>query len=551
MDHLKIKRRDTIFAVLMILACALLLRLYHLHQYDLWFDELGTEMFSSQILSRMSYLSQESIWSLMIERMKNDPHSSLYYVFIYFYSLFFGDGTSLRTMSVVFSMLSLGVFYKLSRLFFDRPASLCALLIMAFNPFHLWYAQEARVYAMACFFPLSAIYVYFKALKTDKGAYWICFPLFGILAVYSSYYSAMLLMIVGAALFHTKNRQYTRKWVLSLLIVFLSLVILQPVLSNQLNFVKHDFWLPWPSLLIVLFTFKIFVLGYSATHVQYWIGICLFSILFIRGVIFSYRTNKTNTLILLALLFLPIISVYIFSKLIMRVYLTRQLIILSPFLYLFIAKGVAGSKKVWVQTLSILGVTVLVTMSLINYYQGFMFEHLRILSIFPGTPPKKTYGDIMAYLKQEFREGDLIVATDSLSYMPTFTYILQQPDPFFDHAFKQFYYFIYPSQLLPYDKRFLQLKEFLEEIPVGDEEKMHVLKPLGNGRLGLKQVGINGMEFKRLWLISVGWFRYPDFDNNSNYVHYDMMKNFEQALEIQREGFRLELFIKEDTSETQ
>jgi len=179
MTHTRENITRTTVAVCVILACALTLRLYHLNTYDLWFDELATDMFSSQNLERMTDLTGKAKASLILDRVKNDPHSSFYFVFIHTYSILFGGGKSLRIFSVLFSMLSLGMLYKLSRLLFDRRTSLYALLIMALNPFHLWYAQEARAYAMACFFSLLMVYVYMQALKTGRRTYWICFPIAG------------------------------------------------------------------------------------------------------------------------------------------------------------------------------------------------------------------------------------------------------------------------------------------------------------------------------------------------------------------------------------
>jgi len=102
--------------IIVVFLCAFILRFYTLNTYDLWFDEEGTNMFSSDILTKTAQLSGISPSALMVDQMKNDPHSPLYYVVVYFYSFLFGSGQSLRILSVVFSMLSLGIFYLLSRL---------------------------------------------------------------------------------------------------------------------------------------------------------------------------------------------------------------------------------------------------------------------------------------------------------------------------------------------------------------------------------------------------------------------------------------------------
>ena len=63
------KTHIVIFAVLI---CALALRLYNLNQYDLWFDEQNTDLYTSENLVRAADLSGVAPASLMLDNMKND-----------------------------------------------------------------------------------------------------------------------------------------------------------------------------------------------------------------------------------------------------------------------------------------------------------------------------------------------------------------------------------------------------------------------------------------------------------------------------------------------
>lgn len=532
-------------AIFVVLACALFLRLYNLNQYDLWFDELGTDMFSSANLTKMAELSKEPVSSLMIDRMKNDPHSPLYYVLVYAYSIFFADVKSLRVISVVFSMLSLAVFYKLSRLIFDRQTSFYALLLMAFNPFHLWYAQEARVYAMSCFFSLLTIYVYWKALKTDQKIYWFYFPVISILAVYSSYYFFFLFLALGIMLFCKIHRHAAQKWFLSLLIVLISLMLLRSLLANHLHFVKNDFWLPAPTIYMMLFSWNIFALGYSATGIQYWLGFVLFSSLFVYGVFSCYRTKRVDALLFLPILFFPILSIYLLSKFFMPVYMHRQLIIFSPIYYLFIAKGIASISKTNVRILAVVCSALLVTLSLLNYHRGFMFYHPGQLKLFTGALPKKNYNDLLTYLSKEFKEGDLIGVADLQSYLIVFSHILKQPGLPHRIPLQRFRFFSYPKDLLSFEKRFLHIVRLIEVISEEDREKLHSFQPFYNGTLELEELGIDKNKFSRIWLMSASWYKPGPLEQNSYNVHYYMTTNFERVLLEEKDGINLELFVKE------
>jgi len=548
MDKTEINKAQTPIVIFVILACSLLLRLYNLNAYDLWFDELGTNMFSSASLSRMTELSNKPLSSIMVDKIKNDPHSPLYYVFVYAYSILLGDGKSLRMISVIFSMLSLGVFYKLSHLLFNRRVSLYALSLMAFNPFHLWYAQEARVYPMACFFSLLTIYIYLKALQTDSSRYWFCLPLVSILAVYSSYYFFLLFLALGIMLFLKIHRHKTARWFLSWLIISISLVLMRFFLANQVDFVKNDFWLPIPTLYTVLFTGNIFALGYSATAMHYWLGFGLFSFLLVWGALSCYRNKRMEAFLFLPILFLPILTIYIFSKFFVPLYIHRQLIIFSPLYYLFIAQGIASIRHNRIRILVIACSTILVTLSLVNYHRGFVFDHPQRPMLLTGTFPKKNYSDLISYLDKEFKEGDLIAAADLQSYMIVFSYITHQHTQSSRIGLQHFRFFSYPEFLSPFEKRFWHIKQFIESIPEDKRGNLYSFHPLYNGQLEFQEIGIAQNQINRLWLISASWYHDDFVSANSYQVNYYMTTNFEKILVKEKNGVKLELFVKKEGS---
>lgn len=532
----------TIIVIFSILICALMLRLYHLETYDLWFDELGSDTFSAQNLARISKLSGTSPLSLMLDKIKHDPHSPFYYLCVYLYSFLFGDDTSLRILSVFFSMLSLGVFYKLSRLFFDQQTSIYALFILAFNPFHLWYAQEARAYAMACFFSLLMIYVYMQALKTNNRIYWTCFPLTGLLALFSSYHSASLLMASGVALFYKENRRYSRKWVLSLLIIFLCSLLLRPVITGHLSFVKNSFWLQAPSRHVLLWTWRVFTLGYSATMVQYSIGLTLSLALLLWGVYSHYRAHKAGAVILLSFLLLPMAGIYIFSWTITPIYLNRQLLIFSPFYYLLIANGIENIHPKRAQALTVVGVTVLVTFSLVNYYRGFMFADGRQAPLI-GANPKKNYSGLMAYMSSELKKGDFIAAADLQSYVITRSYFNKYFQHNNDTSLEKTYFLFYPKELEPFARRFLGIDKLVEGISADNFEKLYsfVSRPSNKGEI--KKIQFNNGKIPRVWLVSSIWTKEGcPLEQNSIKARNYMMQNFKRVLSRQKDGIYIELF---------
>lgn len=530
--------------IFVILICALILRLYDLNKYDLWFDEQGTDMFALENLVQTADLSGVSTSSIMFDNMKNDPHSSFYYLLVYAYSTLFGGGKSLRVLSVIFSMLSLGLFYRLSRLLFNRNTSIYALLIMAFSPFHLWYAQEARVYAAACFFSLLLIYVYMQALRTGRLFYWISFPIAGILAIFLSYYSGLLFMATGTALFFRRNHRYVEKWILSLFAVLIFFLFFQRLLIAQLSFVKDGFWLLPPSGTILLFTWKFFSLGHTATHVQYQIGLLLFFSLFGYGTYSYYRLNKTNTVILLLFLFLPIIATYIFSRLISPVYIHRQLIIFSPIYYLFIAKGIESINRKRIQIVAIVSVMALMTGSLINYYRGYMFPYTGRGNIFLGALQKRNYSDLMASMSEEFREGDLIATADISSYRMVCSHMIKHYKQYNYVPSKMFCFLAYPFLLSSFDAQYLRVNGLVEKLSLEGWKQLHTFSFFQNNKIEMDKIQLDNEGFKRIWLISSAWEKGIGLAENAKSVRSYMSENFKKISSKEKDGINVELYTR-------
>jgi len=540
MQNTKSYITGTIIVFLVILISSVILRLYDINKYDLWFDEIGSDLFSSSNIDRMAALSDTSKLSLMLDKIKNDTHSPLYYFLVYPYSLVFGGGKSLRFLSVFFSILSLGVFYRLSRLFFNRQTSIIALTIMALNPFHIWYAQEARAYAMACFFSLLMVYMCMKALKTNKLVYWISFPLAGILAIYSSYFSGLLLIALGMIALFKANRKYIKKMFLSGSIILLFLFFARTLMTSQFSFVKTDFWLPPPTISVMLFSWNVFNLGYSAMDIQYQLSMSLLLFLFSYGIYSCYRANKVSAITLLLLFLLPIITAYIISKTIMPVYINRQLLIFSPFCYLFIAKGLDSIKDKRAQMIAVSCVLSLFITVLLNYYRGFVSPTVRNTWFSFGVVPKTNYSNLIEHFDEEFKKGDLIAVADAPAYVLMLSHMNKNYKRYNYLSSSMLRFLLFPRMCHVFEKRFLGIYDLIESMPEEESDKISVLSPLPNGKFKLADTKLE--EVVRIWLISTVWIKEGPLSPNTTYVKDFLDSNFKKIAQERQDGTFLELY---------
>jgi mannosyltransferase len=113
------------------------LRVWQIGSKSVWIDEAFSVWVARQPLaSGVSWL------------VRIDQHPPLYYALLHLW-LCLGDGpAALRLLSASASALNIPVLYALGRRLAGRRVGLLAAAILALSPFHVYLAQEARMYAL-------------------------------------------------------------------------------------------------------------------------------------------------------------------------------------------------------------------------------------------------------------------------------------------------------------------------------------------------------------------------------------------------------------------
>ena len=113
------------------------LRFYRLAGQSLWSDEGNSVALAQAPLGEIA------------SRTALDIHPPLYYWLLHGWMRVFGESeVAVRSLSAVTGVLLVGVVYGLGTRLFDRRVGLIAALIAAVSPFQIYYAQEARMYAL-------------------------------------------------------------------------------------------------------------------------------------------------------------------------------------------------------------------------------------------------------------------------------------------------------------------------------------------------------------------------------------------------------------------
>ncbi len=527
-----------IFAILI---TGLVLRLHDIEKYDLWFDEAMSDAYSFELVDEAAQIYNTSRWRCLNEYIIRDPHSALYGFFVYTYSFLCKGECSLRVLSVIFSMLLLWVFYKFARLFFSRKISIFAILIMAISPMQVWYAQEARAYMMASFFSVLMAYSCVKALRSNKIFYWMLFVVSSICAIYTNFNSLLLIIVLMVAVFFDKRQRWNGMRLLSFFLIAIFALPLFYYLANNYASIKHSFWLPIPTIRSIFMTPVVFVFGYSATLWQICIGQLLFISLYAFGAYSYFCVEKKKALFLFAFSFLPIIAIYAFSKFFISIYIDRRLLVFAPFYYLFIAYGVESLKNAVIKRALVIVVIILITMSLVNFYRGFMLSYRDGRDFYVGVHKKKNYRHLFNEVKKEAQKGDIMVVADWQSFIVELPYLTRfmQNDAFFIPK----HLFLYPAALNDYEKRSFRIDNFIKQLDDDQGDYLYHTRFFHSWPKNMSAVkGIN--EYKRIWFFLFPW-ETGRFTRNSLMVKEYLSSNYKRTIAIEEDGVYLELYIRE------
>ncbi|MCY3796546.1 MAG: glycosyltransferase family 39 protein [Chloroflexi bacterium] len=183
--------------VIILLASAA--RFHRLGAQSLWYDEGVAYAHSLRTLPEL------------IPHLQNNVHVPAYFALLGWWQDFTGSSEfALRLLSALFSVLSVAWAYALGARLFHPIAGLAAAALVALNSFSIYYAQEARMYAMLTAVAAASMWLLVGLLRrpssrSDLGGGWgklIGLGLVNALGMYThvAYALVMLTQVALAAL---------------------------------------------------------------------------------------------------------------------------------------------------------------------------------------------------------------------------------------------------------------------------------------------------------------------------------------------------------------
>ncbi len=256
------------------------IRLYHLDYKSLSIDETIGTFYAQEPVPR--------IWIMTI----NDVHPPLFYLFHHFWLRLFGASeTAIRSISVLFALLTIVVLYLLSRRLFNHATAVMTVLLLVFSPWHIWISQNGRSNAMLLFLVCSSTLFLLHLLQSRQKRWYVLYGLTTLMALLTHYFAFMIwaAQIAFVFIYAPSHRKLASTWQQINLAVLLGYFIWLPFMISQFMTKTRPMYklLSWP------FIKNLF--SYLNPHaavsyaILFYLGAILMLFLFIFGLIRSHR----------------------------------------------------------------------------------------------------------------------------------------------------------------------------------------------------------------------------------------------------------------------
>jgi uncharacterized membrane protein len=142
-------------AIVLILILAAALRVHHIGERSLWFDEAATVHIVGQPIGKM------------LDLIRSDERTPpLHYFILWGWTRVFGNSeVSVRLPSAIAGTAAVGILYLLVRRLFAWKTGTIAALLLAAARYQIDYSQEARAYSLMLMLALASCYLFVRLME--------------------------------------------------------------------------------------------------------------------------------------------------------------------------------------------------------------------------------------------------------------------------------------------------------------------------------------------------------------------------------------------------
>lgn len=318
-----------------------LLRLINLDQ-SLWLDEGITV----QTVRSFSFIP------LITEFPKFDLHPPGHYLLLFFWTAIFGiSEISLRIPSLVMGVITIFLVWKIGIEMSSKKVALIAAWLLAINPLHIYYSQEARMYSMGAMVVLLNFYYFHRLLKNGS---WLGYSLSTVLVLMTDYiiYFSFVGQLLILVLWYKDRFGLYLKSIIPGGVIFGAWV---PMFYGQIQS-GSGLAGELPVWQRVVGSFDIKALGLTAVKFmlgrislvdKFWYALLagFAGVMYGIGIGRAILSNDRNTRIILVMAFCPIILAWLFSTF-LPIYSYFRVLYCLPFVLLVLSIGLCQLQRV-------------------------------------------------------------------------------------------------------------------------------------------------------------------------------------------------------------
>ncbi|MEK7521777.1 MAG: glycosyltransferase family 39 protein [Patescibacteria group bacterium] len=282
-----------------------------------------------------------------------DFHPPLYYLVLKLWISIFGTSeTAVRSLSLVFALLSVLLLFFIAKKLFNKFVAISSASLLATAPLLFYYSQEARMYAMSVFASLLVVWCFINIVynKNSRMLNWVSFIISSSLLIYTDYLPGLVLLFCAAFLIFQKKSLGVHRfaWITSFITILILFIPWLAIFKKQLEVgvqVKQNAPIWWETLgktnlkQITLVPVK-FLIGRISFYNKfvYAAFVGLFAFEFGISLWNSLKKYKESHLVWLWFL-IPLSGALIFGLIMSGFSYFRLLFLLPPF-YLLVAHGI-------------------------------------------------------------------------------------------------------------------------------------------------------------------------------------------------------------------
>ncbi len=391
-----------------ILVFAFVIRLIGILSRPIWYDEVFSILFSEKGLNDMLYgtLSQTATGSA-------DIHPLGYYTLLWAWMKIFGQSIpATRLFSIFTNLTSLFLIYQIARNLFNDKTAITAALLFSVLPFQVHFAQEIRMYSLLSFWLLLATYSFLSG-RNGNWKWWIVFAISSALAQYTHHLAAIYLIPFAFSPFIQKDWKTFKAVVIASIFSILLYLPWLIHLPAQFAKVQTSYWVERPGI-EKIFTLILFYLPHLPLPNKLLLPSLMISTITVTLAIFQTILARKKKLpylnpgVWLAYLaFMPPFLLWLISQFV-PIYIERALLPSHAIFCIWLAWAFTQTELP--KPVQILGFGLIIIAAVIG-----IFQHVTYAG-FPYGP----FSTLDKRIKAEFQQGDIIVHSNKLSYLPAF-----------------------------------------------------------------------------------------------------------------------------------